>query len=78
MTRSAAPPKLPGSVGCRGHTAAQTVRIDREARPHVGAVVTHQMRQIADALRTGCVSEHNLRLIMGENVVRMLAETLPD
>jgi microsomal dipeptidase-like Zn-dependent dipeptidase len=28
--------------------------------------------------RTGGVSEHNIRLIMDENFVRVLSETLPD
>ena len=33
---------------------------------------------ITDALRNSGLSEHDIRLIMGENVVRVLLETLPE
>ena len=33
---------------------------------------------ITDALRKGGLSEHEIRLIMGENVVRVLSQTLPE
>jgi membrane dipeptidase len=33
---------------------------------------------ITDALRKGGFSEHELQLIMGENVVRVLSQTLPE
>jgi microsomal dipeptidase-like Zn-dependent dipeptidase len=33
---------------------------------------------ITDALRKGGLSEHEIRLVMGENVVRVLSQTLPE